>query len=224
MTPFVGRQAEIRRVWRALESGRHVVLSARYGMGRTSLMPRIAALHEHEMPFAFADLSAGSGEASRRIYGALGGKPGARPGDLSYRTVRHRVLHEMGEEGRPIALVLDELTRLTPPRLKLVADLALAGRFRIVAIVGALMPEADRESLRRRLNGAEVVSLGWLKPRDVRDFLRRASELHGFAWREEDIEARVQGAGGYPMGMVAAVENERRRHGRGAVCRVVMVD
>jgi hypothetical protein len=114
--------------------------------------------------------------------------------------------------------------QLTPPRLKLVADLALGGRFRIVAIVGAQMPEADRESLRRRLNGAEVVSLGWLKPRDVREFLRRASEAHGFAWSEEDIEVRVQGAGGYPMGMAAAVGNERRRRGRRSACRVVMVD
>lgn len=159
--------------------------------------------------------------------------------------VRHRLLHELGEEGRPCALVFDELPRLTSPRLKVVADLALAGRFRIVAIVGALMPEADQESLRRRLHGAKVVSLAWLKPRDVREFLRRASDVHGFAWSEEHIEARVQGVGGYPMGMVAAVENERRRHGRRCgshglrgrrlnasqerhiyvtVCRVVMVD
>jgi len=222
MSPFVGRQAEIRCVWRALESGRHVVLQARYGMGRTALMRRIAELHGHEIPFAFADLSAGSGQACRRIYGALGGRSGAR--SLSYRTVRYRLLHEMGEEGEPCALVLDEIMRLTPPRLKLVGDLALGARFRIVAIVGALMPEGERESLRRRLNGPEVVSLGRLRPGAVREFLRRASEAHGFAWSEEDVEARVPGVGGYPMAMVATVENERRGRRRGFAGSVVMVD
>ena len=214
----------MRRVWRALASGRHVVLSARYGMGRTALMRRIAEVHGHEMPFAFADLSTGSGEASRSIYGALGGRPGARPGGLGYRTVRHRLLHELGEEGEPCALVLDEIMRLTPPRLKLVGDLALARRFRIVAVVAAHMPEAEQESLRRRLNGPEVVSLGRLKPRDVREFLRRASAAHGFAWSEEDVEARVPGVGGYPTWMVATVENELRRRRRGFMGSVVMSD
>lgn len=212
MTPFVGRQAEMRRVWRALESGRHVVLSARYGMGRTALIRRIAELHGHEMPFAFTDLSVGSGEASRRLYGAFSRRRGAQAADLSYITIRHRLVQELGEEGPPCVLVLDELTRLTRRRLNLVSDLAVAGRFRVVAIVG-LMPAADLETLRRRLNAPEVVNLDWLKPREVREFLRRASEAHGFAWSEEDVEARAQGLGGYPMGMVAAVENERRRRG-----------
>jgi hypothetical protein len=191
-------------------------------MGRTALMRRIADLHGHEMAFAFADLSAGSGEACRRIYDALGGRSGAR--SLSYRTVRYRLLHELGEEGRPCVLVLDEIMRLTPPRLKLVGDLALGPRFRMVAIVRALMPEAERESLRRRLNGPEVVSLGRLGSRNVREFLRRASEAHGFAWSEEDVEARVPGVGGYPVAMVAAVEHERLRRRRGFMGSVVTVD
>lgn len=213
-TLFVGREAEVRCIWRALAEGRHVVVSGRHGVGRTALLRHVAALHEREMPFAFADLSAGSGRATRSLFESLTGWVVDEA--LSYRTIRYRLVHVLGESGEPCGLVLDDVTRLTPVKLRLVADLAQAGRYRIVAIVSWSLPASALLPLRRVLKAPEVVRLGWLRPRDVRQYLEHAARVHGFGWSADEIEARVQGIGGYPPGMVAAVANERNK--AGAAC------
>jgi replication-associated recombination protein RarA len=208
LNPFVGRRAEMRRVWAALSRGRHVVLSGPHGIGRTTLMRQVAQGFGSEMPFVFTDLSATSGEASRALYEILGGE--GRPVEISSRTIRYRLMSDLGRRNDPCVLVLDNITRLTRSRLDFVSGLASAGRFRIAAIVGTRMGKAPLDALRRSLGGAEVIPLGWLRPPDVREFLRQASAAHGFEWREDEIDARARSIGGYPLAMVAAVERERQ--------------
>jgi AAA+ ATPase superfamily predicted ATPase len=54
---FVGRKREIAAVIKFLKQNRNVVLTGRYGAGRSSLAKQIARLHAQNWQFLFADFS-----------------------------------------------------------------------------------------------------------------------------------------------------------------------
>lgn len=54
---FVGRKREITAVMRSLKQGRNVVISGRFGVGRSCLVKYIAKLHSGAWEFLFADFS-----------------------------------------------------------------------------------------------------------------------------------------------------------------------
>jgi hypothetical protein len=216
VTHFVGRRKELRAIWGELRQGRHVVLAGHHGMGRTALMRRLASRHEDEARFVFVDFAGTAGAAARGIYGAVSNQPEAGGAALSYKTLRYRLLNNPAWRARRCVLVLDNITRLTGQKLALVRDLAATRRFCIVAIIGTALPAADLMALRRCLNGACVVSLGWLPPRDVAEFFAAASEEHGFGWGAEQIEGLARSLGGYPMGMALVVAHELEERSQAA--------
>jgi replication-associated recombination protein RarA len=64
---FVGREKEAKQIMASLSSGRNVILSGTYGMGRTSLVRHVAQVMKGEREFLFADYS----ETPARVCRAL---------------------------------------------------------------------------------------------------------------------------------------------------------
>jgi len=56
---FVGREKEVRKLTKALEGGRHVIVTGPYGIGRTRMIRQIAETGRRERRFVFVMPTAG---------------------------------------------------------------------------------------------------------------------------------------------------------------------
>lgn len=216
MTEVVGREREAARLAAALADGRNVVLSGKYGSGRTALVRHVAETSFGRLRFAFCDLAAPPREAWAALAAAL--VPERRRASASrrggFRTLRARVLGAPLSDGPPPVVVLDDVGRLTPARLDLVRRLSVTDRFRFVAIVERHLPEAERARLLTCLAPVERLRLGPLPLPAVRDFLARASAERGLGWGPERIAAVATGTGGHPLSMRLALERDGKESGR----------
>ncbi len=208
MIRLVGRENEEARVAEALAAGRNVVLSGKYGSGRTALVRHLAATCAGRFRFVFCDFSAppretwaalAAGLVPERRRKALGRRPGSR-------ALRARVLGAPMTDGPPAVVVLDDVGRLTPARLDVVRRLTVSDRFRFVAIVEGHLPAAERKHLLACLAPLERLRLGPLPQGAVRDFLARAAAERGLAWSPEKVAAMARGTGGHPLSMRLALD------------------
>ncbi len=216
---LVGREHEEARLATALAAGRNVVVSGKYGSGRTALVRRVAETCAGRFRFAFCDFSA----PPREVWAALAAelvperprKGPSRP--RPSRALRARVLGALGALGAPMAdgpsavAVLDDVGRLTPARLDVVRSLALIDRFRLVAIVEGHLPAVERSRLLACLAPLERLRLGPLPQPAVRDFLARAAAERGLGWSEKRIAAVASGTAGHPLSMRLVLERALER-------------
>jgi MoxR-like ATPase len=212
----VGRERELARIVAALEAGRSAVLTGPYGSGRTTLARRVAEVAAPRFRFAFVDLSAPPRQAWAALAAALAPerrRRGALAGGEGVLSLRARVLQAPAQEGTTPVVVLDDVWRLTPPRLDVVHRLALADRFRFVAILEDFLPDADRARLLGVLAPVVRVRLRPLPPSVVRRFLARAAARRRLGWSADRVRAVAAGTAGHPLAMRLALERgevERR--------------
>jgi hypothetical protein len=210
---FVGREKEIRQIQRALEGGKNIILTGKYGMGRTCLMKKVAQVAVDRWRFVFADFSRTPGNVCADLAAELllEGKGQGRDGNRGYKSDRFRITHLDFKEPRPHVLVLDGIGKLSAPKLDLIRHLAAKGRFRLVAIVEAFMGEKDLLHLRARLMPSLLIHLSHLSRKSAREFFRRFSKQHHFQWTEEEIKSLAEMSGGYPLGMKEVVSRKLAR-------------
>lgn len=212
---FVGREKEIRQIQRALERGKNIILTGKYGMGRTCLLKKVAQVAGDRWRFVFADLSRTPGKVCADLAAELlpDGKGQGRDGNGGYKSDRFRITHLDLKEPKPHVLVLDRIGKLSAPKLDLVRRLAAEGRFRLVAIVEAFVGEKDLLNLRASLMPSILIHLSYLSRKSAREFFRRFSRQHHFQWTEEEIQSLAETSGGYPLGMkeIAARKLARSR-------------
>lgn len=211
---FVGREKETARIVAALSAGRHVVVTGRFGMGKSALARHIAELAAPSHPFLFASASVGPA----RICGALvaqlptrrGNRAPRRPPATSYLGLRARLVAASLQGTGPV-VVLDDISRVTAPKAALVRHLAFAG-IPLIALLDTGLPERDRRRLLAWLEPAEKVRLGPLSLAESADLLARLSTKLGLGWSREDVAARARVSGGYPLRLweIATRDGERR--------------
>ena len=211
---FVGREKETRAIIRALAQEKNVILSGKYGMGRSSLVGHVADTMHEGWLFVFVDFAQTPARASNDLFTALfpKRKRGSGKDYVRYKASRFQIANLDLEDERQHVLVLDNIGELSRSRQAFVRYLSWDSSFRFVAIVEAFVPKEDLFALRALLKPALTLSLGYLPASSCRAFFRHFSQKYHFNWAEERIASLVKTTGGYPLGMKEAVAREMAKH------------
>ncbi len=200
---FVGREKEIWQINAALEGGKNVIVSGRYGMGRTSLIKYMAEIMQEQRRFLFLDFSETPGKLCQHLVAKLWPQKERRQRDefSKYRSARFRIVSLDFSDRRKHVLVLDNIAKLSAPKLDFIQYLAWEKRFQFVAIVESFTPKDDLFRLRVRLYPAEIIVLQYLGKLEVCAFYQDLSDRHQLDWTEGQIKNLAEITGGYPLRM-----------------------
>ena len=212
--PFVGRQRESACVRAELEAGRSVVLSGTWGIGRTALVRNVAEGMAREWLFVFADFDRAPGQVWRDLLGAIfpRAQERLRTEGRSAKWMQYRVSNRRLEDTRRHVVVLDDVARLTAPRLDAIRR--LRERFQLVVIAEGFLPEEATAALCAALQARRPLRLGHLRQAATVAFFEECSRRHGFGWGEGEVQGLARATGGFPLGMREAVGAELRRRKR----------
>lgn len=200
---FVGREKEVEQINAALGAGRNVIVSGKYGIGRTSLVQYMAEIMQKQRRFLFLDFSETPGKLCERLVDKLWPqrKRKERDGFSKYRSARFRIVSLDFIDNRKHVLVLDNIAKLSAQKLDFIRYLAWEKRFQFVAIVENFISKEDLFRLRVRLYPADLIVLEYLSNREVCAFYQDLSERHQLCWTEGQIKNLVEMTGGYPLRM-----------------------
>ena len=153
----------------------------------------------------FSDPGKGVRPFSRHLLPKNNGKT------TGYRQNRFRIanLNFRGRKSRIV--VLDEIAKLTPPKLELIRYLAMAKRFQFVAVVEIFLKADQLSLLRGWLHPALLLDIGYLGEQPAREFFRYYSRKNHFCWTEGEINNLAEMSGGYPLGMKEIVMRRLER-------------
>jgi len=210
---FVGREKEISLIIKALKRGDNVILAGKYGIGRTSLIKYVADTTRNRWRFIFVDFSKTPGKVCGLLIDELlpKGKGKTRGEILGYKSNRFRISNLDFADRRQHVLVLDNIAKLSAQKLDLIRYLAMAKRFRFVAIVENFMREDDLFVLRARLSNALLINIPHLGMEAAREYFRHFSGQHHFHWSESQVNHLAEMTGGYPVGMKEVVTRKLAR-------------
>jgi len=209
--PFVGRRRETAWVRAELEAGRSVVLTGIWGIGRTALANRVAEEMAREWLFLFVDLERPPGQVWRELFSAIfpRAQERLRTEGRSAKWLRYRIFNRRLEDRRRHVVVLDNLARLTAPRLDAIRR--LRERFQVLAIAEAFLPEEASAALCAAVWARRPLRLGHLSEAATVAFFEECSRRHGFRFGEGEVLGLARAVNGFPLGMREAVAAELRR-------------
>jgi len=169
---FLGRETEIAKIKKALSHGRNVVVTGKYGIGRTSLIRRFSLLNQETWRFLFADFSAPPSKVCHRLLADLQpDKPAERRGkEPGYRQSRILVVDLATGQERRCVLVLDNIGKLTPQKMEFIRPLGSDHGVLFIAIAERFLPEDDLFRLRISLYPSELIRLGQLSANQTAKF------------------------------------------------------
>lgn len=204
---FVGREIETRTIQRVLSRGENVILSGRYGIGRTRLVHHVAAISAPRLKFVFTDFSGPTADAARELWMQIARKSKTAADALSFKDLVAR-LADLARGTRNTVVVLDNVTRLTVPKVRLIQRLTLFGQLRYIAIVDSLMPQAHFTRLKGCLVPSVHLDLKYLPISDVCGYFEAVSCKFGKDWDPGMIEGMASATGGYPLAMTQMAKRE----------------
>ena len=210
---FVGREKEIGQIKEALEGGNNVIVSGKYGIGRTSLIKHIADVMNDQWRFVFVDFSKTPGSVCNYLLAELFPIHGFDHEHLRYRPSRFRIATLALEDHRKHVLVLDNVAKLSAQKLDLIRYLTWEKRFQFVSIAESFLPTNGLFRLRVWMNPSILITLHHLMTSSVVQFFQQLSKEHQLGWTEGQIKNLAEVTGGYPLRMqeIALRELERKR-------------
>lgn len=224
---FVGRRRELAQAARTLERGRNLILTGRFGVGRSSLVRQLAKLHADARQFLFTDFSQPASQCGNDLIRQLLPHRGNR-GRKDYLRLTHAqdILRRGVEAGsRSRVVVLDDIARLSPRKLAFIRDLRLdierpGGALLFIAVTESFLPEESLFQLRAALYPADRLTLRNLTPAETEAFYREASERHRLGWDEATIRMLAASTEGYPLLMWERLQRELGGPAPGAIQRL----
>jgi len=204
---FVGRENEIKQICRELKLGHNIILTGKYGIGRTTLAKQIAVLLADKWRFIFVDFSLTPGKMSELLMKELGiVKRNKQTGKkFGYKSMRYRVANICLPRKENVVIVLDNVAGLTSPKRDFLRYLILEQRFQFIAITEHFLPEKDLFQMKVQLLPAAIICLRNLKAKDILCFVRLYSNNNQLNWTDTHIQRLASLAGGYPLGMVEMI-------------------
>jgi len=200
---FVGRQREMTRIRRELAEGHNLVLTGRYGIGRTTLLRHLAREEEAGWHLIFIDGSQTPARMCEQLFLSLFPKQlrALRRSDHPYSFMHRIIACRRFIDRRPHVLALDDIAKLTHPRLEFIRWLQGLNRFTIIAVTERFLPQGDLWHLRSILVPAPLVTLERLGHSASRQFFETWSVRHGLGWDEGIVAGLVRACNGYPLTM-----------------------
>jgi len=210
---FVGRKKEISLIVKALEKGTNIVLSGKYGIGRTALIKHIAKIAQERWKFFYMDFSQTPGEVCNALLKKLFPDYHYKNKHkyVRYKASRFQIANLDLPDKRKHILILDNIAKLSPQKIKLLSYLSTEKRFGFIAIVEQFIPEPDLLRLRVALSPTIQIRLFHLSIHSTREYLRNSSIKYNFSWPENRIKTFSEIIKGYPLAMKEIVTKEHKR-------------
>lgn len=207
---FVGRKREIAAVVKSLKQNRNVVLTGRYGAGRSSLAKHIAGLHRQTWQFLFADFSKTVARACNDMISQLAsGGPKAQPHHYTRLMYAKDILiGRRAGANLPRVIVLDNIGKISRSKLTFLRDMRLESDLLFIAITESFLPEADLFRLRSTLYPSDMLTLHNLKRREAAAFFRKYSQRQRLGWSEKFINMLAAATGGCALLMKERAQRE----------------
>ncbi len=201
---FVGRERETKRLIGSLASGRNVILSGPYGMGRTSLVRHVARVMQGSREFWFADFSETPDRICRGLESRVSRGTICRKKAVPdrYKSRRRRVAAAVSNGSAQPVLVLDNIAKLTAQKLNLIRYWSAESSFLFVAVTETFLGDDELFALRLALLPADVMKLGRLPAKESMVLIRARSEGRWPPLAESELKAVAMAARGYPLGIV----------------------
>ncbi len=204
MKAFFGREKETKQLIGSLSSGRNVILSGTYGMGRTSLARHVARLMQGNREFSFADFSNTPDRVCRELDNRLTGETiyKKKTAPVRYKSRRRLLAATVSKGSVQRVLVLDNIAKLTAQKLNLIRYWVSESSFQFVAITETFLGEDELLALRLALLPADVMRIGRLPMKDSMEMIRARAEGRNPSLTEQELRAFALTARGYPLGIV----------------------
>jgi len=210
---FRGRDREIAAVTAALAKGQNLILTGKYGIGKTTLIRRSAEINAARWQFLFADFAKTPAQVCRDVLAGFGvpKHTAGRSRSIAYKSGRG-LLADLGLRAkRRCILVLDNIAKLTPPRLDLIRYLVWDRQFLFIAIPERFLSQKDLFKLRACLYPSRAIRLRYLNADQTTEFFRHCARKHRLGWTESDIRMLTRTTKGYPLAMQEFVTREIER-------------
>jgi hypothetical protein len=208
-----GREREIASITAALAQDKNLILTGKYGIGKTSLVKQTAEMNGERGRFLFVDFSKTPAKVCQDLLAELRPKRSSvgRIRHAGYKADRSLIADLASKTKRRCVMVLDNIEKLTPQKLGLIRYLARDKPFLFIAIAERFLPEDDLFHLRACLYPSKVIRLRYLSPNQTAGFFRYYANKHRFRWAESDIHTMTLATRGYPLAMRESVTRELER-------------
>jgi len=190
-----------------------MIITGKYGIGKTSLVTQTAKLHGQTWRFLFADFSHTPAEMCHDLLAALRSPRPSRKYTqyVPYKQARSLIMDLASKDARQCVIVLDNIATITPQKLALMRYLAWDTHILFVALAERFLPEDDLFRLRTYLFPSNSMSLRHLSTTHTAEFFRYCATKYRFRWSESDIRMLTLTTKGYPLAMREFVTRELAR-------------
>jgi hypothetical protein len=198
---FVGRDREVTIITHSIDKGENVIISGKFGIGRTSLVHHVAEMNKDNWQCVFADFSKPPKTLCLQLTSELLHK--ADPVGMSgtFRRMRFELSSHAIQISRIPVIVLDNIAKLSDQKLNLIRSLAAQKRFRFIAIIEHFLKEEQLQKLRLRLFPSVLLELGYLKAGESRLLIRDLAVRNRLDLDQATIRSLAVSTGGYPLGI-----------------------
>jgi AAA ATPase domain len=207
---FVGRKREIAAVTKSLKQSRNVVVTGRYGVGRSRLVKHISKLHSDTWQFLFADYSKTAARSCNDMVNQLlqRKRKSLRGRYTRLMYAKDILIGEKAAADPPRVVVLDNIGKISHRKLAFIRDLRFDSELLFIAIAESFLSEANLFRLRSVLYPLDAIPLHNLNHEETAAFFRNFSKRKSLSWSESFIQVLAASTEGYPLLMKERVERE----------------
>jgi hypothetical protein len=207
---FVGRKQEITAIRRSLTAGHNVILTGRFGVGRSRLVKHFSKLCAPRWRLLFADFSRPAARFCNDMLRQLVPHRGSSAKNRYIRLIHAKDLlwgKEAQEELQRV-IVLDNMGKISNQKLDFIRGMRFDSKVMFIAITESFLPESDLFRLRSALYPSRMLILGNLSKTETLSFFRLTSERKNLGWNDSFIRMLAASTDGYPLLMRERLQRE----------------